>query len=802
MEKYDPKKIEKKWQDRWASSGVFEAEENDRKKKYYVLDMFPYPSAQGLHVGHPLSYTATDIIARKRRMEGYDVLHPFGWDAFGLPAENYAIKVGGHPKKITDENIENFTRQIKSLGYSYDWSREVKTSSPDYYKWTQWIFLVLYKNGLAYRRKAPVNWCESCKTVLANEQVEDGRCERCKNEVIQKELEQWFFKITDYADRLLEGLDDIEWPDRIKAMQRNWIGRSEGVEISFHGMSADKSGEFDVPVFTTRPDTLFGVTAVVLAPEHPLVDRITTEHEREQVMVYMKEAQGKSELERTGTGEKEKTGVFTGAYVKHPLTGGDVPVYVADYALMGYGTGAVMVVPAHDERDLAFAKKYGLEVKWVIAPPEGVEHDKETAYTEPGIMVNSEGFDGLTSEDAKQKIATELESKKKGARQTNYHLRDWLVSRQRYWGAPIPIIYCDVCGESPVPEEDLPVLLPDDIDFKPTGESPLKQSKSFNDVKCPKCDKSARREADTMDTFVDSSWYFLRYTDAKNEAAFADKEKIAKWCPIDIYVGGAEHAVLHLLYSRFFTKALKDAGYLDFDEPFLRLRNQGMILGEDNEKMSKSRGNVVNPDEVVDAYGADTLRLYEMFMGEFEGTKPWSTKSIIGLRRFIEKVWKKAHEERGETPKETERLLHKTVKKVSEDIEAFKFNTAVSAMMIFMNESEAVSKEDWDRFLKLLAPFAPHVAEELWEMNGHDESLTFTEWPKYDEALAVDDEVTIVVQVNGKVKDKLLLPKDTGLEDVKAKALASEYVQKVTDGKEIGRVIVVPNRLVNITTKE
>jgi len=801
MEKYDPKKIEKKWQDRWEEAGAFHAEEKGGKQKYYVLDMFPYPSAQGLHVGHPEGYTATDIIARKRRMEGFNVLHPFGWDSFGLPAENYAIKVGGHPEKITNENIENFTRQIKSLGFSYDWSREVKTSSPDYYKWTQWLFLVLYKNGLAYKRKAPVNWCESCKTVLANEQVVDGRCERCKNEVMQKDLEQWFFRITEYADRLLEGLDDIDWPERIKAMQRNWIGRSEGVEIEFRGQSSGDRKEFSIPVFTTRPDTLFGVMAIVLAPEHPLADRVTTDHEREQVMAYVKDAQGKSELERTGAGEKEKTGIFTGAYARHPLTGTDVPIYIADYALMGYGTGAVMVVPAHDQRDFEFAKKYGLDVKWVVAPPSGASHDKESAYTEPGVMVNSGAFDGLTSEDAKQKIADELESQKKGSRQTHYHLRDWLVSRQRYWGAPIPIIYCDVCGESLVPEKDLPVLLPDDVDFKPTGESPLTQSKTFHDVKCPKCDAPAKRESDTMDTFVDSSWYFLRYTDANNSAAFADREKIDYWCPIDMYVGGAEHAVLHLLYSRFFTKALKDAGYLDFDEPFTRLRNQGMILGEDNEKMSKSRGNVINPDEVVEKHGADTLRLYEMFMGEFSETKPWSMKSIIGLRRFIEKVWKFAHasvSSSGSTGGSTKKLLHKTIKKVSEDIEAFKFNTAVSAMMIFVNDAETVSKKDWDSFLKLLAPFAPHVSEELWELNGHDESLTYAAWPKYDEALVVDEVVTIVVQVNGKVKDRLQMPKDSGEDDLKAKALASDHVKKATEGKEITKVVVVRNRLVNV----
>ena len=532
LPKYDPQAIEKKWQDRWDAERIFSADQRKKseKGKCYVLDMFPYPSSNGLHVGHPEGYTATDIVARKRRMEGWNVLHPMGWDAFGLPAENYAIKIGGHPRDITKANIENFRRQIKSFGFSYDWDREVSTCDPSYYKWTQWLFLLLYKNGLAYKRTAPVNWCNSCQTVLANEQVIDGRCERCKNPVVQKELEQWFFRITDFADRLLEGLDRIEWPEKIKAMQRNWIGRSEGAEINFRGMYPDGSGEFDLPVFTTRPDTLFGVTALVLAPEHPLVGRVTTDAERGDVAAYIEATKKKSELERTGL-EKEKTGVFTGAYVKHPLTGENVPVFIADYVLTGYGTGAVMVVPAHDERDFVFAKKYGLKIKTVIAPPHDRGHDaafhaEEAAYVEPGYLVNSGEFDGLTSEDAKQKITDALESAGKGRRQVNYHLRDWLVSRQRYWGAPIPIIYCEDCGELPVPEKDLPVLLPDDVDFRPTGESPLVRSKSFHDVKCPNCGHTARRESDTMDTFVDSSWYFLRYCDPKNAAAFASGETI------------------------------------------------------------------------------------------------------------------------------------------------------------------------------------------------------------------------------------------------------------------------------------
>jgi leucyl-tRNA synthetase len=798
-ERYDPKPIEKKWQARWEAERVFAAK--GEGKKCYILDMFPYPSAQGLHVGHPLGYIATDILSRKRRMEGWDVLHPMGWDAFGLPAENYAIKMGGHPRELTLGNIDNYRRQLKMFGFSYDWDREVNTSAPDYYKWTQWLFLLFYKNGLAYKKTAPVNWCETDRTVLANEQVVDGKCERCKNPVIQKDLEQWFFDITKYADRLLEGLDRIDWPEKIKAMQRNWIGRSEGAEIDFKGRLAD-GGEFDLPVFTTRPDTLFGVVAVVIAPEHLLVDRITTEAERGEVAAYVEAAKGKTELERTGTGlaeGKEKSGVFTGAYAKHPLTDEDVPVYVADYVLMGYGTGAVMVVPAHDERDFEFAKKYGLKAKWVIAPPQGVAHDDAKAYTEPGYLANSGEFDGLTSEDGKRKITDELESKKKGRRQINYHLRDWLISRQRYWGPPIPIIYCETCGEMPAPEKDLPIELPDDVDFRPQGESPLARSKSFHDLKCPKCGKAARRESDTLDTFVDSSWYFLRYCDPKNDGAFASPESVKYWCPVDMYVGGAEHAVMHLLYARFFTKVLFDLGYLKFDEPFLALRNQGLIMGEDGEKMSKSRGNVVNPDQVADEHGIDTLRAYEMFMGDFEHAKPWSTKGIIGLRRFIERVWKLQIGDSG-TPANVKSLLHRTIKKVSEDIEHFKFNTAISAMMIFVNEAEGVAldKADYEAFLKILSPFTPHACEELWEACGHADLIATAAWPTYDPALTVDAEVEIALQVLGKVKDRVTIAADAEDAEYERLALQNEKVKAALEGKAVKQVIVVKKRLVNI----
>jgi len=804
MRKYEPRDIEKKWQARWEEAKAFAADRShaDSKGKYYLLDFFPYPSSNGLHVGHPKGYTATDIIARKRRMDGFDVLHPMGWDAFGLPAENYAIKMGGHPNAITADNIVNFRRQIKSFGFSYDWDREVNSSSPDYYKWTQWLFLLFYKNGLAYKKLAPVNWCENDHTVLANEQVVDGKCERCKNPVIQKELSQWFFKITDYADRLLEGLGRIDWSDKVKAMQKNWIGRSEGAEIDFRGRFHGGDGEFSLPVFTTRPDTLMGVVALVIAPEHPLVDRVTGEAERGDVAAYVEQAKQKTELERTGTGlaeGKEKTGVFTGAYVKHPLTDEDVPVYIADYVLMNYGTGAVMMVPAHDERDFSFAATYGLPVKWVIAPPAGVAHDPSEAYTEAGILVNSGEFDGLASTDAKQKITDALESASKGRRQVNYHLRDWLLSRQRYWGAPIPIIYCDEHGEQAVPEEQLPVVLPDDVDFRPTGESPLARSKTFHDVKCPTCGRPARRESDTMDTFVDSSWYFLRYIDPKNDAMFASKEAIEKWCPVDLYVGGAEHAVLHLLYFRFFTKVLHDLGYLKFDEPAVKFRDVGLIQGEDGEKMSKSRGNVVNPDDVVGEHGADVFRLYEMFMGEFEQPAPWNTKSIIGLRRFIERVWKLQIGDTETQPK-LRALLHKTIKKVGDDIENFKFNTAISAMMIFVNEAEGapLSRPDYEAFIKLLSPFAPHVVEEMWEALGHQTFAMHAPWPQYDPTLLVETEVEIALQVTGKVKDRITVPADAEDAELERLALQNEKVKAALEGKTVKQVIVVKKRLVNI----
>lgn len=799
--KYDHKSLESKWQKIWEKSGLYATEEDPAKKKFYVLDMFLYPSGEGLHVGHPEGYTATDIIARKRRMEGWSVLHPMGWDAFGLPAENYAIKTKVHVKESTAKNIKTFTRQLKSLGFSYDWSREINTSDPSYYKWTQWMFLFLYRKGLAYKGKASVNWCDSCRTVLANEQVIDGACERCDSEVVQKELSQWFFKVTDYADRLLEDLDKLDWPERIKTMQKNWIGRSEGTELLFRGTAPDGK-DFEVPTFTTRPDTLFGVSAVVLAPEHPLVEQITALDQREKVDAYCEEARGKSELERMS--EREKTGVPLGVSVKHPLTGEDVPVWIAEYVLLSYGTGAVMFVPAHDDRDFEFAEKFGLQVKRVIVPPKGADAGAG-AYTGSGTMENSGAYDKMDSEDAKAKITDELISKELGERKVNYHLRDWLISRQRYWGAPIPIIYCDKCGELPVSEDDLPVLLPDDVDFMPTGESPLVASKSFHDVKCPKCGSDARRESDTMDTFVDSSWYFLRFASPKEKKMPFSKPDVDHWLPVDLYVGGAEHAVMHLLYARFVTKVLFDDGQLGFDEPFMKLRNPGLILGENNEKMSKSRGNVINPDDVVVEYGADTFRMYEMFMGEFEDAKPWNTKGIVGLQRFLDRALQAVRDlaEKGEkdVAPELDRLMHRTIKKVGGDIELFRFNTAISAMMIFLNEwnrAGGVDKNAAGIFARLLCPFAPHMAEELWEILGNKGSVFAESWPQYDEALIVEDEVEIVVQVDGKVRDRIRMSAGSGEEEVKEKALACDKVQESVKGREILRVVVVQDKIVNI----
>jgi len=996
--KYNHKKIETNWQRIWDKKKLYATSKNPRKgKKRYVLDMFPYPSGAGLHVGHPEGYTATDIYSRYLRMNGYDVLHPMGWDAFGLPAENYAIQKGVHPAKTTASNIKRFREQIKSLGLSYDWDREIDTSDPVYYKWTQWLFLKLYEKGLAYRKEANVNWCPKDQTVLANEQVINGRCHRCDSEVVQKLLPQWFFKITDYADRLLEGLDHIDWPEPIKLMQRNWIGKSEGAELEFgisnlesgikrfvllhgKGSSPDKvflpwlkenlekkgfevqvpampggdtpndmeqmayaktnctfdestvvlghsfggvvalrlleqgirmnkvilvgtpfSGVFldgkvresvlaavrkgfnfgeikknaksfvtlydlhdhvvpimdgrsfskylnsqhieavgekshfdntvepaifnavvpSIKVFTTRPDTIFGATYMVLAPENPLIKNIEYRIEnRGEVREYIEKAKKKTELQRTAL-EKEKTGIeLKGVKAINPATKEEIPVWIADYVLMGYGTGAIMAVPAHDERDFEFAKKYGLKVVEVVKGGDIAEE----AYLGEGELVNSGKYNGLDSKEARKKITADL-----GKEKIQYKLRDWLISRQRYWGAPIPIIHCDNCGKMyPVPEKDLPVKLPTDVDFRPTGESPLARSKSFNKVKCPNCKKPARRETDTMDTFVDSSWYWLRYTDPKNSKKPFDKLRVHQWCPVDTYVGGAEHAVLHLMYARFISKVLSDMGYVKFngstDEPFAKLRNQGLILGPDGQKMSKSRGNVINPDDVVSEFGADTMRMYEMFMGPLEDAKPWSTQGIRGVKRFLDKVWR-LFEKHDASPHpsplrdlpvrqagrrgregEVENLLHRTIKKVTEDIVAFKFNTAVSAMMILVNEfstsSNSIGKKQMEAFLKILAPFAPHLAEELWLKLGHKTSIHKEKWPKYDENLIKENLVSIIVQVNGRVRSTMKVVADSDEEHVREMAQADSNVKKHLEGKEIKKVIYIPGKIINYVIKE
>ncbi|OIO15888.1 leucine--tRNA ligase [Candidatus Kuenenbacteria bacterium CG11_big_fil_rev_8_21_14_0_20_37_9] len=850
MGRYDFEKIEKKWQKYWADHNTFDVHENQSKNKYYCLDMFPYPSSAGLHVGHPEGYTATDIVARYRRMRyNENVLHPIGFDAFGLPAENYAIKINRNPKEITQENIDNFTKQLKSLGFSYDWSRIVNTSDPSYYKWTQWMFRELYQKGLAYKKKAPVNWCESCKTVLAREQVVDGKCERCKNEVIQKELSQWFFKITDYADELLANLDKLDWPEPIKEIQRNWIGRSEGVLIKFKispsatslasgKLLADNSklpnesqflnsnDQVYLEIFTTRPDTLFGATFMVIAPEHKLINKMGEAiNNKQEIDEYIREASKKNELERTDL-NKEKTGVeLNGLEAINPVNNKKIPIFIADYVMMNYGTGAIMAVPAHDKRDFEFAKKYKLPIIEVvrqiteqtnnnqnIIPKQIPNYEFQipsstySCFSDEGISINSGEFNGLITQEFKEKIIRWLEGEKIGQKAVNYKLRDWLVSRQRYWGAPIPIIYCEKCGEILVPEKDLPIKLPNDVDFRPTGESPLTRSKKFHAVKCPRCGAThgVRREPDTMDTFVCSSWYFLRYVDPHNYKKPFSRKKVKYWLPVDLYVGGAEHAVLHLMYARFFIKVLRDAGYLDFDEPFAKLRNQGMILAEDGRKMSKSLGNVINPDDIIALYGADTFRLYEMFMGPLEDAKPWSTKSIIGIRRFLEKIWKlqtKCNKQLTKNKDSSlERLLHKTIKKITEDIEAMKFNTAISQMMILANKmekQERVSIIDYQLLITILSPFAPHIAEEIWSKLGNKNSIAQENWPVYNQNLIEEREIELAIQINGKVRDKITVQTDIAEDGAIQKALESVKIKNWLTGKDPKKVIYIKGKLIS-----
>lgn len=807
MDTYDHKKIEKKWQKYWEEHKVFEVKEDKsfpENKRLYVLDMFPYPSGQGLHVGHPEGYTATDIISRYYKMKGYNVLHPMGWDAFGLPAENYAIKTKTHPAETTNKNINTFKNQIRSLGLGYDWSREVNTTDPMYYKWTQWIFLKLFEKGLAYKKEAPINFCPSCKTGLANEEVVDGKCERCGTPVIRKNLPQWVLKITAYAEKLLEDLDDLDWPEDIKIMQRNWIGKSEGAYVKFKV----KGFSDIIEVYTTRPDTLFGATYMVLAPEHPLVDKITTPDKKEEIEKYKNYAARKSDLERTSL-NKEKTGAFTGAYAINPVNGKEIPIWISDYILISYGTGAIMAVPAHDERDFEFAKKFNLDIIQVVAPEPGkiIENLKE-AYTEDGYAINSSEFDGLPTKKFKEEITKYLEKIGAGKKGVAYKLRDWIFSRQRYWGEPIPIVHCEKCGYVPVPEDQLPLKLPEVTSYEPseTGESPLAKITEWVNTTCPKCGGPAKRETNTMPQWAGSCWYYLRYLDPHNDKEFSSIEKQKYWMPVKLYVGGKEHAVLHLLYARFWHKFLYDIGYVTTKEPFLKLRNQGIILGEDGQKMSKSRGNVINPDVIVNEYGADTFRLYEMFMGPLEKSKPWNTNSIKGVRKFLERVYKtftqKPIVDSSKIDEDLDKLMHKSIKKVSEDIESVSaFNTAIAQLMIFLNEIEKydnIPEIVAKNFLKLLSPFAPHISEELWEKLGYESPIINHDWPEYDNKKIEDKVITFVININGKKRATIDLPKGSTEEIVFEKASKIPNIIKYIEGKQIRKKIFVKDRLLNI----
>jgi leucyl-tRNA synthetase len=816
MEAYRPHEIEQKWQTYWQENKVNKTNENDGADKFYCLEQFPYPSGR-LHMGHMRVYSIGDVMARYNRMKGYQVLHPMGWDAFGMPAENAAIKFGAQPSKWTYENIDFMRGQQKQLGVSYDWDREIATCSPDYYKMTQMLFLLFYEKGLAYRKKGAVNWCPHDQTVLANEQVEDGKCWRCGTEVTKLDLEQWYFKITDYADRLLQDLDGLDgWPDKVKTMQRNWIGRSEGAEVTF---DLPELGD-KITVFTTRPDTLYGVTFMVIAPEHPLVPQLAKGKETESdVLAFIERMKKESDINRTST-DAPKEGLFTGAYAKHPLTGEDVPIWIANYVLMDYGTGAVMAVPAHDTRDFAFARKYDIPIK-VVIQPEGEEireQDMIEAFTEDGKLVNSDSFDGRPNREAIHALSEHLEEKGLGGKTVSYRLRDWLVSRQRYWGAPIPMVYCDDCGIVPVPKDQLPVMLPEDVVID--GHSnPLAKSEKFLHTDCPKCGKPARRETDTMDTFIDSSWYYLRFTDPKNDEIPFEPAKANKWLPVDEYIGGIEHAILHLLYSRFFTKVLHDAGMVSFTEPFKSLLTQGMVL-KDGAKMSKSKGNVVSPDEIIAKYGADTGRLFILFAAPPDRDLEWSDSGVEGSFRFLNRVWRMVDQHRGlfssdtpvaqisgEAEKDLNRTLNATIKKVSEDIgERRQFNTAISSIMELVNKIYAYPETAdrgmlalaVERVIVLLAPFAPHITEEMWRMIGRLVSVHLEGWPAYDEQALVLDEVEIVVQINGKVREKLVIAAKATREEMEAQAIADSKVQELLQGKTIRKVIAVPGKLVNI----
>lgn len=797
---FNHQEIEKKWQGYWEENKTFRTPDETEKPKFYALDMFPYPSGAGLHVGHPEGYTATDILSRMKRMQGYNVLHPMGWDAFGLPAEQYALDTGNSPAEFTEHNINTFRNQIKSLGFSYDWDREVNTTDPNYYKWTQWIFLKLFEKGLAYVDEVPVNWCPALGTVLANEEIIDGKSERGGHPVERRPMRQWMLKITAYGDRLLEDLDELDWPESLKDMQRNWIGRSEGAEVHFNIDGTDEK----FTVFTTRPDTLFGASYCVLAPEHALVADITTADQKEAVEAYINSVKMKSDLERTELA-KEKTGVFTGAYAVNPVNGEKLPIWIADYVLATYGTGAVMAVPAHDERDYEFASTFNLPMKEVV---KGGDITKE-AYTGDGAHVNSAFLDGLNKEEAIAKMIEWLEVTSAGNQKVTYRLRDWLFSRQRYWGEPIPVIHWEDGTMTAVKEEELPLVLPKTENIRPsgTGESPLANIDEWVNVVDPESGKKGRRETNTMPQWAGSCWYYLRYIDPNNSEALVDPEKVKQWLPVDIYIGGAEHAVLHLLYARFWHKVLYDIGVVPTKEPFQQLFNQGMILGENNEKMSKSKGNVVNPDDIVASHGADTLRLYEMFMGPLDASIAWSENGLDGARRFLDRVWRLFVQDNGELSekitdapnKDLEKAYHQTVKKVTEDYAELRFNTAISQMMVFINDAykaETLPKEYVEGFVKMIAPVAPHIGEELWSKLGYNETITYASWPTFDESKLVEDEVEIVVQVMGKVRAKLTMSKDASKDEMEK--LALEAIQDQIEGKTVRKVIVVPGKLVNV----
>ena len=811
---FDPSAIDSKWQARWEQDGLHKVLDNDPRPKWYEMTMYPYPSGD-LHIGHWYAMAPADAHARFRRMQGYNVLHPIGFDAFGLPAENAAISRGIHPYEWTISNIENMRRQLRSLGAIYDWDREVITCQPEYYRWNQWFFLKFFEKGLAYRAKAPVVWCPSCQTVLANEQVLNGACERCGTEITRRDLEQWFFKITEYADRLLDFSGLEEWPAKILSMQQNWIGRSEGVEISFD-ISAVGLDEKEIRTFTTRIDTLFGVTFVVLAPEHPLVPGLTTEDNQQVVDEYISKARQTSEIDRLAS-DKEKTGVFTGSYAVNRINGERIPVYIGDYVLTTYGTGAVMGVPAHDSRDFIFAQKYNLPIRIVIAPIEWNGQDVSEAYIGEGFMTNSGAYDGMTNEEGKTAIAIDLEKKDWGSRTVSFRIRDWLISRQRYWGTPIPMVYCDSCGVVPVPEADLPVLLPQDADFTPTGESPLAANEDFVKTTCPKCNATARRETDTMDTFMDSSWYMMRYLDPHNAKDPSNPKLLQKWMTVDQYTGGAEHAVMHLLYSRFFTKGMHDMGLVEYDEPFLRLFNQGVILGADHDKMSKSKGNVVNPDDFVGTLGADAVRCFLMFIGPWDQGGPWSDVGINGTARWLNRVWDIVARDassldtaatNAEMVRDTNRLLHQTVRKCHSDLDRFRFNTAIAVLMELTNHlnkvwaDSSVDSKTWDgcteKLLLMLAPMAPHMTEELWEMKGHPYSIHQQDFPTWDDDLAAEDVITLVIQVNGKVRDKIEVSANIEESEAQALAMASPKIQGFVAGKLVVKSVYVPGRLVNV----